>query len=145
MPPGPWLHWSGPLPDLSIKTHLPLRTTSGRVSEGPLACILPVMRKDQRETADTYCQLWLPLPLSGLMKQPGPKNYTVADQRSGQQPTDHSGPPCPLLITISPNAAWCVMYEKPERFFKRIIVKPEKSITDLYIKEFFILLILFCT
>ena len=76
--------WSGTLPDLSIKTRLPLRATSGRVSEGHLRRILPVMKTDQR-TRLPRGRVATPLPASSSQQacdaRLAPMNHTVADQR----------------------------------------------------------------
>lgn len=68
-------------------------------------------------------KLHWPSPLSRLVKPQNPKNYTVVeikDSLLGPQPTDHSVPLAPLLITISSKREQCLIDAEPERF---LIVK----------------------
>lgn len=121
--------WSGTLPDLSIKSRLPLRATSGESLRGPLVCILPVMRTDQREICRHLLgELRLALPLNRLMKPPGPENYQlqIKDCPFGPQPTDHSVPPRPITNNYKLPNSMVSDRCKARKISKGIIVKPDK-------------------
>lgn len=96
--------WSGTLPDLSIKTRLPLRNTSGGGKSPRATCVHspppPVMKTDQREIADTYWRGVACLSLSMgprlAGRPPRAAQLQIKDWRFGRQPTDHSVAPSPV-------------------------------------------------
>lgn len=142
MPPGPWPHWSGTLPDLSIKTRLPLRATSGRVSTDHLCAFSPWWGQTRGRFADTFWRSYACLfPSIGSWSRLAPRTtqLEIKDCPFGPQPTDHSVPPRPITnnykLRNSRVSDWC----KARETLKGIIVNPDKKKNTknvwIYIKE----------